>query len=131
MYVNLGRKGKVKKIHRLVAQTFIENPLNKPEVNHIDGNTKNNRVDNLEWVTHKENCIHYTYQLGQSKGQYKMKPVLIINDNEKIKFESINKAIKWIKENTKYKKASQGNITKVLNNINKKMYGFRWEEKYE
>ena len=127
--MNLGRKGGVKKIHRLVAETFIPNPKNKLEVNHIDGDTKNNRVNNLEWVTHQENCIHYTYNLGQHKGQYKMKPVLIIDNDKTMVFKSVNNAIKWIKENTKYKKASTGNIAKVINNINKKMYGFRWEEK--
>ena len=46
------------KIHRLVASSFIANPLNKPEVNHIDGNPKNNNVENLNWSTHRENMIH-------------------------------------------------------------------------
>jgi len=45
-------------IHRLVAQVFIENPENKPYVNHIDSNTYNNAVSNLEWVTQSENMLH-------------------------------------------------------------------------
>lgn len=54
---NLWQKGKQYKFlaHRLIAQAFIPNPNNYPEIDHIDGKPENNRVENLRWVTHKEN----------------------------------------------------------------------------
>ena len=48
-------RGKMFSIHRLVAQTFIPNVLNKKEINHIDRDKTNNCANNLEWCTHKEN----------------------------------------------------------------------------
>lgn len=53
-----GKKWKGIYIHRAVAETFIPNTDNKPQVNHIDGDKTNNNVSNLEWVTHSENMCH-------------------------------------------------------------------------
>lgn len=51
-------------VHRLMAKLFIPNPQNKREVNHKDGNKRNNSLENLEWVTRSENELHARYILG-------------------------------------------------------------------
>lgn len=61
-------------IHRLVAEAFIENPDNKSEINHKDGNKLNNDISNLEWCTHKEN-VNHAFVTGLNKHP---KPVKLI-----------------------------------------------------
>ncbi len=85
---NLSLKGKTRNFypHRLVAIAFIPNPENKPDVNHIDGNKKNNSVTNLEWVTKSENMIHAN-KTGLTKiGESHYKTKLTIENIKEILF---------------------------------------------
>ena len=54
-YITVHINGKIYYVHRLLAITYIENPENKKEIDHIDGNPSNNSLDNLRWATPKEN----------------------------------------------------------------------------
>lgn len=75
-------KRKVWYAHRLIATAFIPNPENKELVNHKDGNKHNNSVENLEWVTKKENAIHACSVLGVNRGE-KNGMTKLTNDDHK------------------------------------------------
>ena len=60
---SINGKRKNIKVHKAIAETFIDNPNNLPVINHIDGNKENNCVENLEWCTYQENSFH-AWDLG-------------------------------------------------------------------
>lgn len=75
-------------IHRLVAQAFIPNPENKPQINHIDGNKQNNNIDNLEWSTSNENNKH-KWDIGLQKPS-KKQSIITKGNNRKYKSKPID-----------------------------------------
>jgi Mor family transcriptional regulator len=71
-HVQLHKSGKVKsmRVHRLVAMAFLDNPNNKPHVNHLDGDKLNNHLSNLEWCTPSENQLHKHRVLNKTHRKY-------------------------------------------------------------
>lgn len=118
------------KVHRLVAMLFISNPKDKPQVNHIDGNKQNNKVDNLEWCTNGENGKH-AWDTG-------LRTKLCGADNKFSKqidqFDINGNYIKtWcsIGEITRKLGISHSLITATCQNRQKTSHGYIWKYKEE
>lgn len=78
---NGGKRAK-RLVHRLVCEAFLENAQNLPEVNHKNGDKKDNRVENLEWISTSNNQIHSRYVLGNMTG-FKDTPVMCVETGER------------------------------------------------
>lgn len=77
-------------MHRLVAELFIENPLNKPYVNHINGIKTDNRAENLEWCTQRENVRHAILN-GKTRFRLSEKSGTKIQEEDAIKIKQMLK----------------------------------------
>jgi hypothetical protein len=129
--VNLSKiKGNYKQVHRLVAESFIENPENKAHVNHKDKNGLNNHLSNLEWNTPKENNIHKSSGVIQTTNQNLAIWRVDLNSDKRIeKYNSIDLASKWlfeqgVSENIHSIKSS---ISCSIRGVYKSSFGFKWE----
>ena len=108
-YIDGKRTYKQVYIHRLVAEAFIDNPDNLPEVNHKDGNKANNCVDNLEWVTGLQNKRH-AIQIGLTKHKKK------VLRSDGIVFDSIAEAAASVDGDV-------SNVSKICRGLYKTAYG--------
>ena len=129
-YVQLFKNGKrkCKKVHRLVAEHFLKNPDNLPQVNHKNENKKNNSVDNLEWCTanynnNYGNRIKKATQSNLNNPAFSKK-VIAINKitGEKIVFPSAREGARYVGD---VKKSS--NIVACLMGRQKSAYGYFWK----
>jgi len=86
------RKSSTQYVHRILAKAFIPNPEGKCCVNHISGDKLDNRLENLEWASHRENALH-AYEIGLSSRASQMQEVFdYVND---IIFKSIKEAAQF------------------------------------
>ena len=132
-YYCVGLSNKITKsflVHRLVAQTFIENPENKAHVNHKDKNGLNNHLSNLEWNTPKENNIHKSIGIKQTTNQNISVWRIDFNTGEKIqKYNSIDLASKWLfeEEISQNLHSIKSSISCSIRGVYKSSFGFKWE----
>lgn len=114
--VNLYKDGKrtIKRVHILVAETFIPNPHRLPVVNHIDGNKQNPHVTNLEWTTHSENTKH-AHRTG-----------LIAKTSNKEVVRGDGRVYASLTEAARENQITKSAISKVVNGVRKTAGGYTW-----
>lgn len=115
--ISLGSKGREAGVHRFVAEAFIPKVLGKNDVNHIDGDKSNNRVENLEWVDRGENMRHCREVLKKETGKAKV-PVLCVETGEV--FESLTEA-------SKAKSVSLAHLCQAVNGHRHTTGGYHWK----
>ena len=109
-------------LHRIIAIAFIDNPEEKPQVNHIDENKLNNDLSNLEWCTVRENLIHGTRTKRVAEKLSQKVIQLDLNDNVLNEFESMVQA-------GQETGVSRSNISSCCNGKLKSAGGFKWRRK--
>ena len=119
-YVQLHKDNRIKdfKIHRLVAESFIDNPNNLKEINHKNGIKTDNSIENLEWITHLENVRH-AWKNGLIKNKDYVVFQLDLNNNILYKYNSI-------KEAAEINSLDCAGIRKCILNQRKSCGGFKW-----
>jgi hypothetical protein len=118
-YIRVYIYNKTFSLHRLVAITFLENPENKQQVNHKDGNKINNAIDNLEWCSNSENQKH-KFEIGLGNNFTRKIKQYDLDGNLIKEYNSIALA-------AKHMNVSKGNIQGVLLNKRKTAAGFIWK----
>lgn len=109
-------------IHRLVGMAFIPNPDNLPQINHMDENPRNNRMDNLEWCTGEYNRGQYIKNHPGGRKKINVLPVnQIDSDGNIVKRWNDSRTI------TNETGMSQWSITQCCDGKRKTAYGFRWQ----